>query len=72
MHIEKDSQNSWNIPFIIQLETELTPVGFDLPHKCEQFLLRAVKWPLGLLQPVGLQEYSFINFSLNHFQYWSP
>lgn len=43
MHIEKDSQNSWKIPFIIQLETELTPVGFDLPHKCEQILLRAVK-----------------------------
>lgn len=42
-HIEKDLQNSWKIPFIIQLETQLTPVGFDLPHKCEQFLLRAVK-----------------------------
>lgn len=42
-HIGKDLQNSWKIPFSIQLETQLTPVGFDLPHKREQFLLRAVK-----------------------------
>lgn len=43
VHIGKDLQDSWKIPFIIQLETQLTPVGFGLPHKCEQFLLRAVK-----------------------------
>lgn len=60
--IGKDLQNSWKTPFIIQLETQLTPVGFDLPHKCEQFLLRAVKWPLGLLHHSGAAEYSFKQF----------
>lgn len=71
----KDLQNSWKMPFIIQLETRLMAVGLGLPHKWEQFLLKAVKWPLGLLQPVGLQSTvlsSFINFILNHFQCWSP
>lgn len=42
-YVGKDLKNSWKTPFIIQLETQLTPAGFDLPHKREQFLLRAVK-----------------------------